>query len=116
MSQSRSGRRSFNRVTGRRVLCWRQQQIGRHAEARAQPLDHRHAQSLLAAQDFADAAWGSQDRGHVGAGEAVLVHQAPDQFRDARRPAKPFALLVGGNQALESRVLSELPLLIRHAR
>ena len=67
-------------------------------ETRAQPLYHRHAQLLLAPKDLADAARCSEDRHHVGAGEAVLIHEVADEIGCARWPANPFALLVGGDQ------------------
>src|ERR1700736_1402193 len=94
-----SGGGSFGRAGGRRLLRRWQQQVGRHAEAGAQSLHHRHAQPLLAAKNFTDAARGAQDRHHVGSREAMLVHQVTDHIREARRPAGPFALLISRNQA-----------------
>jgi hypothetical protein len=46
----------FGRAAGWQVFGWRNEQVGGHAEPGAQPLHHRHAQPLLAAQDFADSA------------------------------------------------------------
>jgi hypothetical protein len=68
-------------------------------ESGAQPLLHRHAQLLLAPKDLADAARCSEDRRHVRAGETVLIHEVADEIGGAWRPARPFALLVGGDQA-----------------
>ena len=39
-----------------------------------------------------------QDRHHVRTGEAVLIHEVADQIGRAERPARPFALLIGGDQ------------------
>ena len=77
----------------------RNKQVGRDVEPGAQPLHHCHAEPFLAAEDLADPAWRTQDRRHLGAREAVLVHQVPDQIGDARWPPWPLCLLVGGNQA-----------------
>src|SRR5580700_10808704 len=67
-------------------------------KAAAQPLHHRHAQSLLPAQHLADAARGAQNRHHVGSCEAVLIHKVTDQIGGAGPPARPATLLVGGYQ------------------
>ena len=50
------------------------QQVGRHAEAGAQSLHHRHTQLLFASQNFAYAARGAENRLQVGSREAVLIH------------------------------------------
>src|SRR6266851_217126 len=93
-----SGCGSLSRTPARRSLGRRQQQVGWHAKSGTQSLDHSDAQPLLASQDFAHSARGAEDRHHVGSREAVLVHQMADQIRDARWPAWPFALLIGGDQ------------------
>ena len=72
----------------------RQQQVGGNAEAGAHALHHTHAQFLFPRENFADAARRAQDRGHVGAGKAVFVHEMADQIGRARRPARPSALLI----------------------
>src|ERR1700722_35526 len=80
-------------------------------EAGAQPLHHRHAQPLPASKDLADAARCSQDRHHVGTGEAVLIHQVADEIGRTGSPARPLALLVGGDQTrlrLEPRNVGRL--------
>src|SRR5882724_1476553 len=96
--RSPSGRDTPCRPADRRLLGWWNEQIGRHTEAGTQPLNHRHAQPLLAPQDFTDPARRAEDRHHVSAREAVLVHEVADQFRDVRWPAGPFAFLIGSNQ------------------
>src|SRR5664280_2705440 len=40
----------------------------------------------------------AQDRHHVRTGQAVLIHEVADQIACARRPARPFTLLIGGDQ------------------
>src|SRR6516225_528071 len=76
----------------------RDEKVSRHQEACAQPLNHGHAQLLLAPQDFADAAWCSEEWDHVCSGESVLIHEVPDQLCRARRASRPLALFVGGDQ------------------
>jgi hypothetical protein len=68
-------------------------------ETRAQPLHHCHAQRLFSLQHFADAARSSQDRDHVCTGKSVLIHQVADHIGRARRPTRPFAFLIGCDQA-----------------
>ena len=53
---------------------------------------------FLPRKHFADAARRAQDRRHVGARKIVLIHQVADQLRGARRPPRPFALLIGFDQ------------------
>jgi hypothetical protein len=50
--------------------------------------------SLLSGENFADAARRAEERHQLGAGDAVLVHEVPDQVGGARRPARPSALLI----------------------
>src|SRR5712691_13442103 len=73
--KSLSGCRSFSRTPRWRFLGRWNEKVGRHSESGAQSLHHRHAQPLLAPQDFADPARGTEDRHHVGTREAVLIHQ-----------------------------------------
>src|SRR6266516_980980 len=43
---------------------------------------------------------------HVASREAVLIHEVTNGIRRSRRPARPFALFIGGNQTglrLQSR-------------
>jgi hypothetical protein len=70
----------------------------RNMETGTQPLYHRDTQPLLASRDLTDTARGAQDRHHVRTGEAVLIHEVTDQIRRARWPARPLALLIGGDQ------------------
>ena len=99
-----SGCGPFGRAAGRCFLRRRQQQVGRHAEAGAQSLHHRHAQPLLAAKNFTDAARGAQDRHHVGSREAMLVHQVTDQIRKARWPVRLKAAFHTKAQAIRSTI------------
>src|SRR5436190_9243610 len=94
-----SGCGPLRRATKWFFLRRRNEKIGGYTEASPQPLDHRHAQSLFTAKDFANAAWCAEDRHHVRARETVLVHQVADQIGDPRRAARPFAFLIGDNQA-----------------
>jgi hypothetical protein len=55
-----SGSDPFGWTRGSRFPRRWQQQVGRHAEAGAQSLHHRHAQPLLAAKYFTDAARGAE--------------------------------------------------------
>ena len=71
--------------------------VGRHAEARAQPLHHCQAQFLLASKHLADATRRTEQRNHFCPSELVLIHEMPDQFRCARAAARPLALLIGSN-------------------
>src|SRR5712691_8042459 len=98
-AKSLSGCRSFSRTPRWRFLGRWNEKVGRHSESGAQSLHHRHAQPLLAPQDFADPARGTEDRHHVGTREAVLIHQVTDQVCDAGQPMRPFALLIGSDQA-----------------
>jgi len=72
--------------------------VGRHPEARAQPLHHCQAQFFLASKHLADAARRSEQRDHFCPSELVLIHEMPDQFRCARAEPRPLALLVSSNQ------------------
>src|SRR5262249_61553717 len=67
--------------------------------ARAQPLDHRHAQSLLAAKNLADAARRAQDWDHVRARKPVLIHKVTNYIGGAWWPMWPVAPLIGSDQA-----------------
>jgi hypothetical protein len=64
-------------------------------KARTQPLYDRHAQLLLAPQDFANAAWRSQ---RLRPREPMLFHEIPDQFRRARLSARPLNSFLGSDQ------------------
>src|SRR5262245_29870902 len=90
--------RSCGAPSGLRFGCG-QEHIGWHTEARAQPLDHRHAQSLLAAKNLADAARRTQDWDHVRARKPVLIHKVTNYIGGACWPARPLALLIGSDQA-----------------
>ena len=98
--QSRRGAFAAEPRPGAFFQTRRQQQVGWNIEACAQPLHHRHAQLLLAGKHFADAAWRAQDRHHVDAreGPRLLFHEMTDQLRRARRPARPYAFHIGGDQ------------------
>jgi len=108
-----SGCGPLGRAGSRRFLRWRKEQVGRNMETGAQPLHHRHAQPLLAPKDLADAARCSQNRHHVGAGKPVLIHEMADEIRHARRPARPFALLIGCDQTRLCLEASDVGGLIR---
>jgi hypothetical protein len=45
--------------------------------------------------------------------EAVLIHEMTDQIGCARRPARPFALLIGGDQARFRLMASDVGCKIR---
>ena len=94
-----SGRGAFRRAARRCCTQRRKEQFGRHAETGAQALHHRHAQPLLATQDFTHAARSAQDRHQIRAREAVLIHEVADHLGDAWRPTRPFRLFIGGDQA-----------------
>ena len=92
-----SSRGSLCRARGRHFFRWRQEQVGRNLETGAQSLHHRHAQPLFTPKDLTDAARCSQDRDHVRTAKTVLIHEVADQINRARRPARPFTFLMGGD-------------------
>jgi hypothetical protein len=94
-----SGRGPLGRAA-RELGRW-YQKVSRYAKARTQPLYHRHAELLLPPQDFANAARRSQERDHSRPREPMLIHEMPDQFRRARRSARPLTLFIGSVTLIE---------------
>src|SRR5215471_707935 len=98
--RSRSSCSSVGGRASTRLSFWQwQKNIRRHTEACAQPLNHCHAQVLLAAKNFADPARRAEDWNHVRARKPMLIHEITDDFGRTWWPPRPLAFLICSDQA-----------------